>query len=68
MSTLLKPEEAAPLLRTTHHTLYVWRKAGKGPPYTRIGRKVYYEREVLDAWLAEQRSPPAKTAWPGATR
>ena len=32
-------------------TLRRWRVLGEGPPYCRIGRKVYYRRGALQRWL-----------------
>lgn len=62
MTRLLSTNEAAALLRINPQTLYRWRKDGKGPRWTHVGRKVFYEREVLDAWLVENRSQPRKAA------
>lgn len=62
MTRLLSTNEAAALLRINPQTLYRWRKDDKGPRWTHVGRKVFYEREVLDAWLVENRSQPAKAA------
>jgi hypothetical protein len=47
--------EEARLLNVTTHTLWVWRRDGKGPPWLRIGGKaVYYRKESTAAWLAAQ--------------
>jgi len=62
MTKLLRTDEAAALLRINPATLYRWRKDGKGPRWTQVGRKVFYEREVLDAWLVTQRSQPHPAA------
>jgi hypothetical protein len=32
-----------------------WRYEGVGPSYTVVGRRVYYEREVLDKFFADGR-------------
>lgn len=57
---LLTTPEAAELLRVGPATLNRWRREGRGPTYTTVGRKVFYEREVLGKWLTEQRRPPTK--------
>ncbi len=31
--------------------LEVWRCRGVGPAYTTMGRRIYYERDVLDAFI-----------------
>lgn len=33
--------------------LEVWRAEGTGPRYSKIGKRVFYERSVLDAFIAE---------------
>jgi predicted DNA-binding transcriptional regulator AlpA len=33
-----------------------WRKEGKGPPSTKIGRRVYYEINELQEWIERQKS------------
>ncbi len=30
-----------------------WRQDGSGFPYIKLGRKVLYDAEVVDAWLAQ---------------
>ncbi len=60
-SILLNTEEAAESLRMSAITLHRWRKAGKGPPYIEMGRKVYYRRVDLDRWVEEQRRQPRHT-------
>jgi excisionase family DNA binding protein len=49
---LLKPKEAATLLRTTVDTLAVWRCTGRHAiPFIKLGRSVLYRRSDLLAWL-----------------
>jgi len=33
-----------------------WRKEGKGPPSTKIGRRVYYEINKLQEWIEREKS------------
>jgi excisionase family DNA binding protein len=44
--------EAAAVLGVAVETLDRWRKAGKGPPATVIGRTILYRKETFDRWLA----------------
>jgi hypothetical protein len=37
-------------IRITPGTLNVWRSLGKGPAFKKVGRYVYYERDVLDQY------------------
>ena len=41
----------AEMLGRSLRTLQRWRKKGKGPPSTKIGRKVYYELNDLQEWI-----------------
>src|SRR5262245_44529695 len=45
--------EAAVSLGITVQTLIEYRKAGKAPRHTIIGRKIFYSREARVAWLAQ---------------
>jgi len=49
---LLTPKEAAARLLTTPGTLAKKRMTGDGPPFVKIGAKVGYDEEMIDAWLA----------------
>jgi excisionase family DNA binding protein len=51
---LLTITEAAALLRTPVATLRWWRHQGTGPASFRIGRRVFYRRRDLEAWIAAQ--------------
>lgn len=59
MSTLsaIRPDfltetEAADYLSVKPHTLATWRTTGRyGLPFVKIGSKVRYQREALDAWM-----------------
>ena len=48
-------------------TCAIWRHKGVGPPYLKIGRKILYDRRLLEKWLAARRvtprgRPPKKAA------
>jgi excisionase family DNA binding protein len=49
---LLTITEAAELLRAPVATLRYWRHLGTGPASFRLGRRVLYRRDDLDAWVA----------------
>lgn len=44
--------EAAAALAVTPKTPIDYRRAGKGPQYTELARKIFYSREAIAAWLA----------------
>jgi hypothetical protein len=56
----LRPERAAAdLLNVKVQTLRKWAVQRKGPPRTKIGKRVFYREEALRAWLAAQERDPA---------
>jgi transposase-like protein len=57
MNNYLPSPEAARRIGLKPHTLRVWRMAGRGPAYTRLGgprARAVYEVEALEAWLRER--------------
>lgn len=53
----LTTEELADLLRTSPESCRYWRHVGKGPKSFKVGRRVLYAREDVEAFLAEARTP-----------
>src|SRR5258708_38309336 len=51
---LISPEELSQNFRLAVATLADWRSQGKGPPYLKIGRRVWYPRDRVLMWLREQ--------------
>jgi hypothetical protein len=49
---------AAAELHVAPITLAIWRMQKKGPPVTRIGRRVLYKKSSLREWVASQEAPP----------
>jgi hypothetical protein len=56
---LLSVDEAAIKLGVTPATLMTWRSIGKGPIFSRIGRRVFYSPADIQAWLATRKIDPA---------
>lgn len=52
----LTTEEVARILRTSPETVRYWRHVNKGPKSFKIGRRVLYAREDVEAFVAEARS------------
>ncbi len=48
---LLTPQELAQLIGATEGTLRNWRSLGKGPPFLKPGKKIFYDRKDVDVWL-----------------
>jgi len=45
------PHEASSYLRVARQTLARWRCHGLGPPFVRIGGRIFYDRADLDAFI-----------------
>jgi excisionase family DNA binding protein len=54
----LTTEEVARLLRTSPETVRFWRHTGKGPASFKVGRRVLYDRNELDRWVAAAQVEP----------
>ncbi len=48
---LLDEAEAARLLSLSRRTLEAWRRQRRGPPWVRLGRRIVYRLEDLQAYL-----------------
>lgn len=49
--TLLTQRETALVLRLSERTLERSRVTGFGPPFCKLGRRVLYPQDKLDAWI-----------------
>jgi excisionase family DNA binding protein len=58
-STLLTPAEVAERLRVSTRTLEFWRHQGRGPAFVRVGKRVRYRPDDVEAFIGEQRTAPA---------
>lgn len=47
----IKAGEVAEIVGVSVHTVRSWRLRGVGPPYTRVGGAVNYERTEITDWL-----------------
>ena len=54
-SGLLRPDEAASLLRLSKQRLAVMRLTGAGPAFIKAGRSVLYDARDIDDWLSRNR-------------
>ncbi|WP_295700438.1 helix-turn-helix domain-containing protein [Lapillicoccus sp.] len=55
MSRYLTTEEVALTLRTPLETVRYWRHVGKGPKSFKLGRRVLYAIEDVEAFVQEAR-------------
>lgn len=63
---VLNPAEVADLLVVNVRLLAAWRSRGVGPPYVKLGGRIRYAREDLDAWVVAQRVVPGEAKVNGA--
>ena len=62
-SDLVDEREAAEILDLSPGTLSVWRSTGRyALPFVKVGRKVRYSREGLNAWLESRTRKTGATA------
>ena len=62
---LYNENEAAEFLRCSVRTLQYWRYVGGGPVFVKVGRRVLYRQQDLDAFIvAGLRSSTSDTAAP----
>jgi hypothetical protein len=51
LSDFFTPDELADELQICEATLARWERLGEGPPRTCVGRKIYFNRASVLAWL-----------------
>jgi predicted DNA-binding transcriptional regulator AlpA len=51
---LLTPGEVAAKFTVAESTLCNWRKAGTGPRFVRLGRRIAYPESAVVEWLRDQ--------------
>lgn len=51
----LDAQSAASYLGLSYKTLACRRSAGKGPPFIKLGKAIFYQKDDLDSWLASCR-------------
>jgi hypothetical protein len=48
---LLTPDELAAMLDVSKHTIHSWRMKNYGPVFTYLGRRTYYRKVDVHAWI-----------------
>ena len=51
MARKVRPPKAADHIDTKTGTLANWRSKRIGPPFSKIGRMIFYDLDALDAWV-----------------
>ena len=54
MLRLLSQMETAELCRLSPRTMERLRTSGGGPPYTKLGRRVFYRPEDVEGWITSR--------------
>ena len=62
MPDYITTEEVAEILRAPAETIRYWRHVGKGPASFKIGRKVLYAVEDVEAFIAAARQADPSAA------
>lgn len=55
---LMTPEELAEYLGVTMHCIYTWSSRGDGPRVLRVGGRLRYRPDDVEAWLDTVTSTP----------
>ncbi len=63
-----RPEEAAKVLRTSIRSLERRRVEGTGPKFVKLGRRVLYRPEDVEAWACDHAYASTAEAEAAATR
>jgi excisionase family DNA binding protein len=56
MATYLTTQEVAEILRTPAETVRYWRHVKKGPKSFKLGRRVLYDADDVEAFIARARA------------
>lgn len=57
----LTEDEQAAALGVVTRTLRSWRQRGEGPPFTKVGRRVFYPIDGSAAWLRANTKAPVRS-------
>jgi hypothetical protein len=62
LDNYLTPAELAKELDVSERTVHRWHAGRRGPPRILLGRKPYYKRASVAAWIEKQERDPAAPA------
>lgn len=60
LNDYLSEPEFAEAVGRCERTVQRWRALGEGPPFTRVGREIYYHANDIRDWLRRRRVDPMK--------
>lgn len=61
---ILSPRHTATRLCVSPHTLAKWRVTGDGPPFIKIGSRVFYDESDVALWVATRRRTSTSSTHP----
>ncbi|MGG7644487.1 helix-turn-helix transcriptional regulator [Rhodovulum sp. YNF3179] len=61
LSNLFTEQQYADLRRVSRRTVQRDRALRKGPPFIKIGRRIYYRPEAIEAWLLANEEIPVRS-------
>jgi hypothetical protein len=50
IDVVLTPKQLSQRIERSEHTLYLWRAAGKGPGWFKLGVSVFYDLSEVERW------------------
>jgi predicted DNA-binding transcriptional regulator AlpA len=56
---LITPKQLSELIQVSISTLANWRCCKTGPPFFHTGKKVWYAKDQLSAWIEQQQKKSA---------
>jgi hypothetical protein len=57
----LTEAELSAELKKSQRTVQLWRQQRKGPPWTAIGKSIFYSEDGVRAWLKAQEHQPIRS-------
>jgi predicted DNA-binding transcriptional regulator AlpA len=59
IENLMSEDELCKALGLTKPTLQTWRSLRKGPPWIKVGRNIFFDKQKVESWLQAQTRDPA---------
>jgi predicted DNA-binding transcriptional regulator AlpA len=60
MGTRMTSKETAKYIGASESTLRYWRACDEGPRSYSLGKRVFYDVEDVDAWIADQKAATSR--------
>lgn len=60
LANYLSESELAAELGVTVRSVQLWRQKRQGPPWTKLGQRVFYRRSAFTEWLLSREQRPVR--------